>query len=284
MTLHEIVAAAKQRLTAAGIPGNEAALDARLLAQHVLGWDDVRFHTHAAEPPPASFNAPFDRVVERRATREPFAYLVGYREFWNLAFTVSPAVLIPRPETELLVEATLARVSETSSAFEICDVGTGSGCVAVAIAHDRPSARVTATDTSPDALAIALANARRHRVERRVRTIEADLFGELTGPFDVIVSNPPYIPEHDRASLQPEVRDYEPGDALYAGADGLEVIRRLVPAAASRLTRSGWLMIEIGAGQARHVTALISSTAGLTMSELRRDLQGIPRVVIARRS
>ncbi len=287
MTLYEHVAAARQRLMPAGIPPDEAALDARLLAQDILAWDAARFHTEGSSPPPPDFAARFEALVTRRAAREPLAYIVGHREFWNLRFDVSTAVLVPRPETEIIVEAVLELFPERLAPFAACDVGTGSGCLAVAIAHERPAARVWATDTSAAAVAAAARNVARHGLTQRVRAIEADLLGRQADgeePLDLIVCNPPYIPDSQRAGLQPEVRDYEPAQALFGGPDGLTFVRRLVAAAPAALRSGGWLVFEIGLDQADTVGALISSTDGLTMTELRRDLQGIPRTVVARRA
>jgi release factor glutamine methyltransferase len=215
------------------------------------------------------------------------AYLLGAREFWGLMFEVTPAVLIPRPETEILVEAALELFPDTHATLHIADVGTGSGCLAVVLAKARPAARVVATDTSAAGLLVAQQNASRHGVESRVLFSYGDLFPERLAPsfesFDLIVSNPPYVPEGDRATLQPDVRDYEPAEALFAGADGLDVIRRLVPAAGQRLKPGGYLVFEIGAGQKRAVTGLISASPSLRMLGLRNDLQGIPRTVVAQR-
>ncbi|MGE0703442.1 MAG: peptide chain release factor N(5)-glutamine methyltransferase [Vicinamibacterales bacterium] len=284
MTLRETVAAARHRLTDAGIPPDEAALDARLLAQHLLGWDAARFHAEAAGPAPLSFEQAYPAAVARRTAREPLAYIVGEREFWNLTFEVSRATLIPRPETETLVEAVLELFPDPQRPLSAVDVGTGTGCLAVAIARERPGASVLATDTSREALEVARRNAARHEVSDRVTFVEADLLGERKALLDLIVSNPPYVPEWDRVELQPEVRDYEPAAALFGGPDGLAVIRRLVAEAPRRLRANGALVIEIGAGQAADVAALISSAGGLTMLAARPDLQGIARAIVARRT
>lgn len=283
MTLHEHVAAARRRLRDAGIPPDESDLDARLLAEHLLGWTTEQFFTGANAPEPAGFRARYDAVVGRRASREPVAYIVGHQEFWGLQFEVTPDVLIPRPETELIVEATLELFPAGSAPFSAVDVGTGSGCLAVAIAHERPVASIVATDVSEAALTVARRNARRHGVAPRVTFRRTDLADGLDGPFDAIVSNPPYVAERDRPGVQPEVRDHEPGGALFAGSDGLNVIARLVPDAPPRLRVGGWLVFEFGFGQADAVARLISSTPGLTMVRLVRDLQGIPRTAIAKR-
>jgi release factor glutamine methyltransferase len=283
MTLAEAVAAARARLAAAGIPGDEAALDARLLAQHVLGWDGARWLTEARLAASPVFLNAYEVAVARRLRREPAAYILGLREFWNLTFEVGPGVLVPRPETEVIVEAALEAFPDRAEEILALDVGTGCGCLAVALARERPCARVVATDLQDAALAIAARNAERHGVSDRIGLVKADLWAGDRRPFDLIMSNPPYLPEADRSSLQPEVREYEPEEALFAGPDGLSIVRRLVTESPSHLRRGGWLLFEIGAGQADPVRALISQTAGLKMVAIRRDLQGIPRTVAARR-
>lgn len=281
ITVHSCVASARDCLRQAGIPPDEAEIDARLLAEFVLGWTTERFFTDAYDPLPAGFEARFASLIARRAAREPFAYIVGHQEFWGLRFDVTPAVLIPRPETELIVEA-MAEIVERGSAVRIADVGTGSGCLAVAIACERAGAIIMATDIAEDAIAVARGNAARHGAAHRISFCRTDLLAGLSGPFDAVVSNPPYVRDVDRLALQPEVR-WEPPGALFAGDDGLNVIRRLLPQATERLKPGGTLMFEIGFGQADAVAWLISATPGLTMVELRGDLQHIPRVAIARR-
>jgi release factor glutamine methyltransferase len=259
----------------------DAALDARVLAQFALGWDAACLLTHDDEPGPPGFPERFDALVERRARREPIAYVTGEKEFWSLAFELSPAVLIPRPETELIVEAALARFPDT--ALAIADVGTGSACLAVALAKERPQAVVTATDVSAEALHVARRNAARHGVADRIRFIETDVLEGVEGPFDLIVANPPYVPARDRATLQPDVRDYEPPLALFAGDDGLAIIRTLLAQAAGRLAAGGTLIFEFGFGQTAAVSALIPGTPGLRMIDVKKDLRGIPRVAIVAR-
>jgi release factor glutamine methyltransferase len=285
ITIHARVAKGRERLRHAGIGPEEADLDARLLAQKLLGWDAARFFTSANEPEPDDFAALYERLVARREGREPLAYITGRQEFWGLEFEVSPAVLIPRPETELIVEVALARFPDRHASLEVADVCTGSGCLAVALAHERPGARVVAADVSADALRTARRNADRHGVADRVELVQADVFdGTEDGAADLIVSNPPYVPEGDRVTLQPEVRDHEPPIALFAGEDGLAVIRRLVEQSTGRLKTGGLLIFEFGLGQADAVRALISQRPGLTMLDVKQDLQGIPRTAVACRS
>jgi len=277
--LNEHVARARARLEGAHIA--EAALDARLLAQFVLGWDAARYFTAAGEPPPADFLARYEALVTRRAAREPLAYITGDREFWNLSFEVSPAVLIPRPETELIVETAIARFPDRGAPLSIADVCTGSGCLAVALAREYARARVVAADLSGAALDVAGRNAARHGVADRVRLIATDLLQGIPDLFDLIVANPPYVSEGDRPALVAEVREYEPELALFAGRDGLAVIRRLVEESVERLVPGGTLIFELGFWQAPAVATLISGRSGLELVEIRPDLQGIPRAAIA---
>jgi release factor glutamine methyltransferase len=213
------------------------------------------------------------------------AYIYGGQEFYGRMFEVTPAVLIPRPETELIVEALLEVVSSEAQA-RVADVGTGSGCLAVTIACERPSTRVIAIDVSDDAIEVARRNVIRHGVGDTVFLGIGDLLPDHLAAerFDLIVSNPPYVPERDRATLPPEVQEYEPGSALFAGGDGLDVIRRLVRSSVDHLNSGGYLIFEIGINQDAAVTQLISSTPGLRMTGLRHDLQGIPRTVVAQRT
>jgi methylase of polypeptide subunit release factors len=412
-TLHAVILEGRGRLERAGIEPVEAALDAELLARHALGgWERGQLIANWREPAPAGFGERFDPLVERRERREPTAYITGHREFWGIEIEVEPGVLIPRPETEFIVEEALARLtpdarqpasettvlagspesrtpnpeprlvspdarpldgettvpprprshepakrvmerrvlqtdavgsvrgaaseavlplepaaapagfSESRTALatpkslgdtddeggnpachaeagldsdrrkresrpavpllRIADVGTGSGCLAIALARWLPTACAVATDISADALAIAARNIVRHEVQDRVSLVHCDLLDATAGPFDLIVSNPPYIPSGDMASLQPEILVYEPTLALEAGPDGLDLIRRLVPMAADRLTPGGWLIFEFGDGQAAGVREIIAAEPRLAVVALRDDLAGIPRVAVAR--
>jgi release factor glutamine methyltransferase len=286
-TIQQYVLGARARLCRAGVPDAEADLDARLLARHALGWDAVRLLSSYADAAPHGFGERFEAIVARRAAREPMAYITGTQEFWGLSFEVTAAVLIPRPETEIIVEAALELFPVRDQPLRIADVGTGSGCLAIALASERPHARVAAIDVSAAALEVAARNAARHRVDGRVAFVHGNLLDNETlerPGFDLIVSNPPYVPDGDRPRMQPEVRDHEPAAALYAGPDGLAVVSVLVPQAVGRLGPNGYLVFEIGIGQADAVERLISATAGLTMVAVRNDLQGIPRAVIARRT
>ena len=283
MTIHARVVAARQRLREAGIPPDEADLDARLLAERVLGWTTERYFVDGTQEEPPTFVGRYEPLVARRAAREPYAYIVGRVEFWGLDFEVTPSVLIPRPETELIVWIALELFPHRDAAMTVCDVGTGSGCIAVSIAPERPLAAVMAIDTSAAALAVERGNAERHGVVARVDFRCADLFDRVVDTFGLIVSNPPYVAERDRAAIQTEVGRYEPAAALFAGVDGLDTIRRLVAEAPARLRPGGYLVFEFGFGQADEIGELISRTPSLTIIGLRRDLQHIPRVAVAKR-
>ena len=276
--------AARHRLVAAGIDERDVALDAEVLARHVLGWDRARYFSRVRDPIPATFDERFDPLVERRCRREPVAQITGWREFWGLDIAVTPDVLVPRPESELLVETSLALLVDRSAAWDIADVGTGSGCLAVALALELPRARVTATDLSPAALAVAVGNATRHGVADRVSFHDARGLDGQPGPYDLIVSNPPYVPVSEMASLAPEIARYEPASALCGGPDGLDPARELIPAAASRLRAGGWLVMEIGARQDAAVSELVAGQPELSLVEIRKDLQRIPRAAVMRRA
>lgn len=227
----------------------------------------------------------YEALVLRRLANEPIQYITGDQEFYGLVLRVTPAVLIPRPETELLVEAVLAEVKQAGvqSALRILDVGTGSGAIAIALARNLPSARITAVDLSAAALEVAAANAARHTLGDCIQFIESDLLDGLPDAesrFDAVVSNPPYVPSPDRASLHPQVRDYEPAAAIFAGVDGLDVYRRLIPQARAALQPNGLLALEIGHGQKEAVAVLLSEWKELRFED---DLQQIPRIALARR-
>jgi len=283
-TLQGRITDARRRLERAGIEPSEAALDAQLLARHALGgWERGQLIAGMRDPVPAGFDEAFEPLVRRREAREPTAYITRHREFWNIEIAVAPGVLVPRPETEFVVEEVLGRVRDGSGPLRIADVGTGSGCLAVALARWLPAALVTAIDESPVALAMAARNVTAHGVAARVSLVRGDLLDTHRGPFDVIVSNPPYVPAGDIPTLPREVRDYEPVGALDGGPDGLGIIRRLVPEAASRLVDGGWLVFEFGFGQRDGVRAIVKAEPMLELIAVREDLAGIPRVAVAQR-
>lgn len=277
MTLRQHLTTAKASLVAAGIEPAEAARDALFLAVHTLGWDRATVHARDLEPPPGTFAAAYDAAIERRTRREPIAYITGRQEFWSRDFSVSPAVLIPRPETELIIEEALSLAFAT-----VADIGTGSGCLAVTLAAECPRAQVVATDISAPALEVARANARRHGVADRIAFRETPYLDGITGPFDLIVSNPPYVTDAEYADLAPEVHDFEPRSALTAGPDGLDDVRQVLGCAATRLRPGGLLLMEIGFGQAEAVSVLVNASS-LALLRISNDLQAIPRIVVAQR-
>ena len=282
-TLEERLSTARRRLVAAGIDERDVALDAEVLARHALGWDRARYLTRARDPVPPGFDERFEPLVGRRCRREPVAQITGSREFWGLDFEVTPDVLVPRPESELLVETALALLVDRAMPWDVADVGTGSGCLAIALALELRRARVTATDLSSAALAVARRNATRHGVADRVSFHDTRGLDGRPGHYDLVVSNPPYVPEPEMATLAPEIARYEPASALCGGPDGLDPARELVPAAAARLRPGAWLVMEIGVGQDAAVTAVVARQPVLSLVEIRTDLRGIPRAAVIRR-
>lgn len=254
--------------------------DAELLLLRAIDRDRPFLLTHPeAELTPAQI-AQYDAWLRRRITHEPIQYILGEQEFYGLTFAVTPDVLIPRPETEHLVEALLTRVRH-DEALRIADVGTGSGAIAIALACALPRAHFTALDISEAALAVAQRNAAAHHVENRMQFLRSDLLNTVAGEhFDAIVSNPPYVAEADRAALEPQVRDYEPASALFAGPSGLDIYRRLIPQAYAALKPGGWLLMEIGQGQRDALAQLLTNWNNLCFID---DLQKIPRVAVAQR-
>ena len=222
----------------------------------------------------------FNALLDEREAGRPIQYITGVQEFYGLEFAVTTDVLIPRPETEHLVEAVLARISRDKP-VQIADVGTGSGAIAVALAHTLPLAQVTALDISVAAIKVAARNAKTHGVDARVKFVESDLLAACTSEsFNVIVSNPPYIAESERYDLEVQVREFEPPLALFAGSTGYEIYERLIPQAWNALRVDGLLAMEIGFGQSARIAELMQGWEGV---EFVNDLQGIPRVVLARR-
>jgi release factor glutamine methyltransferase len=267
--LRDALAEAAETLEAAG--ADTPKLDAELLLAEVLGMDRAALYADPGRGLDMDEALSFDDMVRRRVRREPVAYILGRAHFRQLELVVDHRVLVPRPETELLVDL-------ADNGQRVLDVGTGSGAIALAIAQERQGVRVTGIDNSPDAIDVARTNAERNDLD--VEFMIADLI--VGGPYDLIVSNPPYVRESEWAGLAPEITLYEPREALLAGPDGLDVIRDLVPAAAEALVRGGMLAVEVGQGQSRGVEALFEK-AGLRSVETDRDLAGIPRVVRGRR-
>ncbi len=293
MTIQAEIADARRALDRAGIDPVEAAVDADLLARVVLGWDRAHLLASLADPAPSGFHAAYAALVGRRERREPAAYIAGFREFWGRDFEVGPGVLVPRPETELIVEEAVGRLAGHLAAsvradgherprFLVADVGTGSGCLAVSLALEFPRARVVATDTSPAALDTAARNAARHEVADRIQFVHANVLAGVDAAFDLIVSNPPYVPAADMSGLPPEVRDYEPRQALFGGDAGLDVITELLLQSESRMRAGALLVFEFGFGQEAAVRDAVASRPAYVLEHIRNDLQGIPRTAIVR--
>jgi release factor glutamine methyltransferase len=282
LTLQQTLVEARARLVSAGFAPADAAADVDVLARAALGWDRVRLLTELDAEAPASLSPTLAGWVERRSRREPTAYITGVREFWGLEFRVTPAVLIPRPETELIVEEAVPLAAAMPSP-RLADIGTGSGCLAVSIAHELPSAHVVASDLSDDALVVARDNARRHGVAGRIRFVRTSHLDGEPGPFDVIVANPPYVRDGDAPALARDVR-HEPDVALFGGTDGLRNIGGVLDTAVRTLQAGGWLVMEFGYGQEDGVRALVNARSALRLDRIRHDLQGIARTAIIRRS
>ncbi len=280
-TYGEALAAARSALSRAGAAS--AALDARLLMSAAAGLETAALIARSREPLPPLAKAAFDDHLRRRLTGEPVARIVGEKEFWGLPFAIDSATLAPRPETEILVDAVLVEVRRRFwPDLHICDLGTGSGAIIVALLAELREARGTATDISAAALATARRNAERHGVAARIRFQQADFASEPNGPFDVVVSNPPYVASGHIARLDPDVRDFDPHTALDGGRDGLAAYRAILARAPALLRRGGLLAVEVGHGQSDAVASLCRA-AGLDGVAIASDLAGIERVVLASR-
>ncbi|HEY3175040.1 MAG TPA: peptide chain release factor N(5)-glutamine methyltransferase [Candidatus Polarisedimenticolia bacterium] len=283
MTISDALRRAERRLRDAGLP--DPALDAELLLRHVLGWDRAAVITRAADSLPVADEKRFSGVLELRAARRPLQHLTGTQAFWRHEFAVTPDALIPRPETEILVETALEKIRGRNAPV-IVDVGTGSGCIALSLAAERRDAVVHAIDVSPAALAVAVENARRLGLAERVTFHEADLLSPLAhlrGRIDVVVSNPPYVHPSDIAGLSPEVRDHEPRQALLAPDPPYGIYERLAAESFALLRPGGQILVEVGQGMAEGVAFRLRA-AGFAEVESRPDLAGIPRVVSGRRT
>lgn len=279
-SLHEKLALARAQLVSAGITPADAAVDVPLFACTILGWDRVRLLTERAAAPPEALEPKFSEWIARRIAREPAAYIVGMREFWGLDFAVTPAVLIPRPETEFIVEEALEILNSFApDSHKVADIGTGCGNIAVSLAHEMASVHVTATDVSREALIIAAANAQRYGVDDRIDFIETSYLDDVDDIFDVIAANPPYVKETDKPGLAADVR-HEPDVALFGGSTGLRDLEGVLDAVVSKLRRGGWLVMEFGYGQEPDVQRLVSSRPALRLERVREDLQGIPRTAV----
>jgi release factor glutamine methyltransferase len=259
-----------------------ARLEAEILLGHVLGCKRIDLYVRSEELTTEDQRAVFKNLIKKRVEGSPVAYLVGRREFYQLEFDVSPAVLIPRPETEHLVMECL-RLIKGKEAPRVLDVGVGSGCIALSIAHRQKTANVTGIDISPEAVEVARRNAGKHNLQH-IRLLVGDLLEPVHGEmFDVIVSNPPYIAAGEFAGLAKEVRDFEPKLALDGGPDGLAVYQRLIPDAAAHIVTGGHLLLEIGATQEKAVRQIIERTDGFDAIATHLDGQKLPRVLHARK-
>ncbi len=286
-TVRQALREATASLSDAGI--ESACLDAELLLAEALGLDRSKLYLHYEAPLETRAEERFRSLLARRVDGEPAAYITGRREFWSLDFLVTPAVLVPRPETERLVEVAVGLFEAESQIsdrkFQILDLGTGSGAISISLAKEIANAEVWATDVSSDALGIARANARRHGVEEKIQFLHGDLFEPVSARaeiFDLIVSNPPYVRSDEIDALPRDVRDFEPRIALDGGADGLDCYRRIIPGALRYLSDGGFLALEIGAEMGLEVARLFVQADGYTPPRRYRDYAGRDRIVCAR--
>ena len=281
-TIAGAVERGRARLVAAGI--ETAHLDACVLFEHAAGFDRAALLARGREPVETDTARTYDGLLGERARRIPLSYITGKREFWSMRLRVDSRVLVPRPETETLVEAALDRINPGA---RVADIGTGSGAIVIALARELGSGAFLGTDRSAAAIEVARANAAEHGLAGNIEFFEGDLLAPLCGLpglFDALISNPPYIPTAEIDELQPEVRDHEPRAALDGGPDGLALIARIIADAPPLLRCGGWLLLEIGAGQAESVRALLRRTGCFEKISTHCDLAGIERVVAARRA
>ena len=282
VSLRDALTTAIDRLTAARVPSPR--MNAELLLRFTLDCDRAYLYAHPERELTTEEQTRYEEALAQRARGIPAQYITGHQEFWGMDFIVNPAVLIPRPETEHVIETVLQLVNggrASSPGMRIVDVGTGSGCIALALAKELPEAEVHATDISPAALEVARANAARHQLENRIQFYETDLLQCLErARLDFVVSNPPYVGESEQDQVQLGVRKFEPRKAVFAGPTGLEVIERLIPQAQAELKPGGWLVMEISGTIAEDVKRLLAQWIDVGVTN---DLQGIPRVASARK-
>ena len=285
VTLGEALKSAIQSLTAAGVPSPR--MNAELLLMFTLACDRAYLYGHPERELTKEEQTRYSETLERRSSGIPAQYITGHQEFWGMDLIVTPAVLIPRPETEHVVERVVAQLAVRAAGglpgedLRIADVGTGSGCIALALAKELPQAEIHATDISAAALEIARANAARHQLDDRIHFSQSDLLDDVEeAPFDFVVSNPPYVGESEQDQVQLEVRKFEPRAAVFAGPTGTEVIERLIPQAFEKLKPGGFLVIEISDSISSRVRELLSDWKSVEITE---DLQGIARVAAAER-
>lgn len=280
--ISELLFTATQELRENGVP--DARRDAGSLLAHAIGRDHTFLITRPEAIVSADDEQSFRQLVQQRGRGEPVQYLIGKQEFFGRDFAVTSAVLIPRPETELLVETALELISGNGEATLVCDVGTGSGCIAVSLLCERTRLAGVATDVSAEALAVAKRNAGVHGVAERLNLVLSDCLAAFKARaiFDLVVSNPPYVAENHIAGLQREVRDFEPRSALTPGGDGLSIIRRLLIEGQSAVKPGGHLLLEIGFDQHEKVAAMVQTSAWKLL-DIHKDLRGIPRTVALKR-
>jgi release factor glutamine methyltransferase len=281
--LKDALTTAVDRLTAAKV--GSPRMNAELLLMFILGCDRAHLFAHPERRLTGEEQARYEDALAQRTRGVPAQYITGHQEFWGMDFIVSPAVLIPRPETEHVIETVLhlnkVGTSSRGGPTRIVDVGTGSGCIVLALAKEFPQAEIHATDISPAALEVAQANAARHQFDKRIHFHQTDLLQGLSpAPFDFVVSNPPYVGESEEDQVQLEVRKFEPRNAVFAGPTGLEIIERLIPQAHAALKPEGWLVLEISGTIAERVQLLFHQWKDL---QITNDLQGIPRVAVAQK-
>lgn len=281
MKLRDALGLARDKLIGVGIPPDEAAIDAELFARTILGWDRARILTESNQVMPAGLEPKFSAWVDRRSTREPSAYITGVREFYGLDFEVNPAVLIPRPETEIIIEAALPLIVRKLDA-RVADIGTGCGNIAVTLAHEARKASLVATDVSADALTVAKKNAARHGVFNRIEFVNTPYLDGVPGEFDLIAANPPYVRETDKPGLSPTVL-HEPHVALFGGVNGMRDIEGVLEAAVGKLRLGGWLIMEFGFGQEDEVRDRVARHDDLRFDRVIADLQGLPRTAVITR-
>jgi release factor glutamine methyltransferase len=279
--IRSILRRTTQDLTACGSPSPR--LDAEVLLMQFLKTDRLQLCAHSEKNLTETEVAGYSQWVARRRRGEPVAYIVGEKEFWSLIFQVNPEVLIPRPETECLIEEVTGCLGRGTDEPRIIDIGTGSGVIGVVLAREIPAARVVATDISEGALEVARRNAIRHGVADRMEFLLGDLYAAAAGTFDIVVSNPPYIPDDAYLLLPEGIRAFEPRQALIAGPDGAAFHRRIIREGANRLKAGGWFFLEIGDGQKGLVEALFREAGFYATIGFRRDYGGIERVAVARR-
>jgi len=278
ISLFEKMAQARARLVAAAVRPEDAAVDVDVYVRTILGWDKATLVTRLRESSPDGLEPRFSEWISRRERREPTAYILGTREFWGRDFLVTPAVLVPRPETEFIVEEAIPLVHDIA-APRVADIGTGSGILAVTLAAELPAAEVVATDLSGDALEVARQNAERLGVADRVTFIKTSYLDDVDGIFDLVVANPPYVRDGDKIALSRDVR-HEPEVALFGGPDGLRDVGGVLDAAVQRVKPGGWFVMEFGYGQEDDVCRLVGARASLRLQRVRHDLQGIARTAV----